>query len=98
MPGLTFSNELISRDEALHGVRCVALQYAEQEAPQAEGIRDNQRGSFRLKGSLRSVALPLIGMNSDMMSQYIEFVADRLIIQLGLTLCLVPQTHSHLWK
>jgi len=85
MPGLTFSNELISRDEALHTLFAVALYHRQAEKPDAETLRSLLRDAVTLEKEFICDALPctLIGMNATLMSQYIEFVADRLAVQLG---------------
>lgn len=86
MPGLTFSNELISRDEGLHTQFAVSLFHTCPERPSPEIIQSIIVGAVALEKEFICDALPcsLIGMNSKMMSQYIEFVADRLAVQLGL--------------
>jgi len=84
MPGLTFSNELISRDEGLHIQFAVALYHTLE--PRSSGlIHTIIKEAVVLEKEFICNALPcsLIGMNSKMMSQYIEFVADRLAVQLG---------------
>jgi ribonucleoside-diphosphate reductase beta chain len=84
MPGLTFSNELISRDEGLHTLFAVALYHMGQSVP-VEQIHALIREAVEIEKEFICDALPcsLIGMNSKLMSQYIEFVADRLVVQLG---------------
>ncbi len=84
MPGLTFSNELISRDEGLHTLFAVALYHTYKALP-SERIHQIIREAVEIEKEFICDALPcsLIGMNSGMMSQYIEFVADRLAVQLG---------------
>ena len=85
MPGLTFSNELISRDEALHTEFAVLL-YRKLLQPLPKQIVYNIiREAVKIEQEFICDALPcrLIGMNSKHMTQYIEFVADRLILQLG---------------
>jgi ribonucleotide reductase beta subunit family protein with ferritin-like domain len=84
MPGLTFSNELISRDEGLHTLFAVAL-YHTQTPVSEEKIHTIIREAVEIEKEFICDALPcsLIGMNSKLMSQYIEFVADRLAVQLG---------------
>jgi ribonucleotide reductase beta subunit family protein with ferritin-like domain len=85
MPGLTFSNELISRDEALHCEFAVLLytkllsQLSEKEFHQM--IREAV--AIEKEFIIESIPCRLIGMNAGLMSQYIEFVADRLAVQLG---------------
>ena len=85
MPGLTFSNELISRDEALHTEFAVLL-YSKLETKLGKSeVTQIVTESVEIEKEFICEALPcrLIGMNSKMMSQYIEFVADRLLVQLG---------------
>ncbi len=86
MPGLTFSNELISRDEGLHTLFAVALYHTLKEKLNEEEIREILTEAVEIEKEFICDALPcsLIGMNSKMMSQYIEFVADRLAVQLGI--------------
>ena len=85
MPGLTFSNELISRDEALHCEFAVLLYSKLINKLSQEVIHEIIRESVEVETNFICEALPcrLIGMNSDLMSQYIKFVADRLSLQLG---------------
>ena len=85
MPGLTFSNELISRDEGLHTLFAVALYHTLPEALPAETIREIIAEAVALEQEFITEALPcsLIGMNAKLMKQYIAFVADRLLVQLG---------------
>ena len=87
MPGLTFSNEFISRDEALHTEFAVLLHNKLDPSNKV-----SQKVIHRIVGEAVEIekeficdALPcrLIGMNADMMKTYIEFVADRLCVQLG---------------
>ncbi|VEN43883.1 unnamed protein product [Callosobruchus maculatus] len=85
MPGLTFSNELISRDEGLHcDFACLLFTYLVQK-PSQERITNIIRDAVAIEQEFLSDALPvsLIGMNCDLMCQYIEFVADRLLSELG---------------
>jgi len=86
LPGLTFSNELISRDEGLHTQFAVALFHTLENKPEPIWIRKIIMGAVKLEKEFICESLPcaLIGMNAKMMSQYIEFVADRLAVQLGL--------------
>jgi ribonucleotide reductase beta subunit family protein with ferritin-like domain len=86
LPGLTFSNELISRDEGLHTQFAVALFHILPTKPDPEEIQSIIMSAVLLEKAFICEALPcsLIGMNASMMSQYIEFVADRLAVQLGL--------------
>ena len=85
MPGLTFSNELISRDEALHTEFAVLLYERLGRPLSDETIHTIVRDAVNIEVEFICDALPcrLIGMNSDMMSIYIKFVADRLCVQLG---------------
>jgi ribonucleoside-diphosphate reductase subunit M2 len=85
MPGLTFSNELISRDEALHCEFAVLLYSKLVNKLSQEVIHQIIRESVEVETNFICDALPcrLIGMNSELMSQYIKFVADRLSLQLG---------------
>ena len=85
MPGLTFSNELISRDEALHTEFAVLLYSRLNQRLDEPTIHAIIRNAVELEQEFICEALPcrLIGMNSDMMARYIEFVADRLVVQLG---------------
>jgi ribonucleotide reductase beta subunit family protein with ferritin-like domain len=85
MPGLTFSNELISRDEGLHTLFAVALYHMQKEKLSEERVHEILREAVEIEKEFIVDALPcsLIGMNSKMMTQYIEFVADRLAVQLG---------------
>jgi ribonucleoside-diphosphate reductase beta chain len=86
MPGLSFSNELISRDEGLH-CDFACLLYADHiknQLPQ-ERIYEIILDAVEIEKEFVTVALPvsLIGMNAEMMCQYIDFVADRLLVSLG---------------
>ena len=87
MPGLTFSNELISRDEGLHTDFAVLLFSKLDNRPDEDTIHRMIQDAVTIEKEFICDALPcrLIGMNSDLMSQYIEYVADRLTIQLGYT-------------
>jgi ribonucleoside-diphosphate reductase subunit M2 len=85
MPGLTFSNEFISRDEALHTEFAVLL-YSKLNAPLDQThVHKIVCEAVDIETEFICDALPcrLIGMNSDMMRKYIQFVADRLCVQLG---------------
>ncbi|UOQ69622.1 ribonucleoside-diphosphate reductase small subunit [Hymenobacter volaticus] len=85
MPGLTFSNEMISRDEGLHcDFACLLYGYLENKLPEAR-IHGIIREAVTIEQEFVTEALPvsLIGMNAQAMSQYIEFVADRLLVALG---------------
>ena len=85
MPGLTFSNELISRDEALHTEFAIYLYSKLEKKIPKKKIRDIIQEAVTIEKEFITEALPcrLIGMNSELMNQYIEFVADRLLLQLG---------------
>lgn len=85
MPGLTFSNELISRDEGLHTDFAVMVYRKLHTKPTELAIQNIVREAVTIEKEFICEALPcrLIGMNSKLMSEYIEFVADRLIQQLG---------------
>jgi ribonucleoside-diphosphate reductase subunit M2 len=85
MPGLTFSNELISRDEALHCEFAVLLYSKLLKKIDKARIHEIIKEAVEIETEFICDALPcrLIGMNSDMMTQYIQFVADRLCVQLG---------------
>ena len=84
MNGLTFSNELISRDEALHVETAVCLYHKLQKKPSLEKLKEIIKEAVEIEKHFICEALPcrLLGMNEKMMSEYIEFVADRLCIQL----------------
>ena len=85
LPGLTFSNELISRDEGLHTQFAIALVHTLGEKPDPLIVTRIIADAVKLEKEFICDALPcsLIGMNATLMSQYIEFVADRLSVQLG---------------
>ncbi|KAK1750661.1 ribonucleotide reductase [Echria macrotheca] len=85
MPGLTFSNELISRDEGLHtDFACLLFSHLNNR-PSKQVIEDVITDAVRIEQEFLTEALPcaLLGMNADLMKQYIEFVADRLLVALG---------------
>ena len=85
MPGLTFSNELISRDEGMHTDYAVCLFHKLIKKPKKQKVHDLMKEAVEIEKEFICDALPckLIGMNKELMSQYIEFVADRLLLQLG---------------
>ncbi len=87
MPGLTFSNELISRDEGLHR-DFACLLYTDHIRNQMDpaAVYDIIRNAVEIEQEFVTDALPvsLIGMNAELMKQYIEFVADHLLISLNL--------------
>lgn len=85
MPGLTFSNELISRDEGLHAdFACLLYSQLEHKLPE-QVVQNIVREAVAVERCFICEALPvdLIGMNNQSMTQYIEFVADRLLTSLG---------------
>ncbi len=87
MPGLTFSNELISRDEGLHcEFACLLYSMLENKLPE-EQVHTIIRDAVTIEKEFIIEALPvaLIGMNSKLMAEYIEFVADRWLGELGYT-------------
>lgn len=85
MPGLSFSNELISRDEGLHQEFAVTLYHNLKTKLSPAKIREIVGEAVTIEREFITEALPckLIGMDSDQMKQYIQFVADRLLTQLG---------------
>ena len=87
MPGLTFSNELISRDEGMHTDLAVMLFNKLNKKLNKQKIKEIVKEAVAIEKEFICDALPckLIGMNSKLMKQYIEFVADRLLTQLGCT-------------
>jgi len=82
---LTFSNELISRDEGLHTEFAVTLYHKLQNKIDKDTVTEIIQEAVNIEKEFICDALPcsLLGMNSKDMSQYIEFVADRLAVQLG---------------
>jgi ribonucleoside-diphosphate reductase subunit M2 len=85
MPGLTFSNELISRDEGMHtDFACLLFSHLNKRPAQSE-VEAIIKEAVAIEQEFLSDALPcaLLGMNSALMCQYIEFVADRLLLALG---------------
>ncbi|HMR45202.1 MAG TPA: ribonucleoside-diphosphate reductase small subunit [Bacteroidia bacterium] len=85
MPGLTFSNELISRDEGLHCDFACLLYSMLQNKMTQEQVHTIIKDAVNCEHEFVTDALPvsLIGMNAKLMCQYIEFVADRLLVSLG---------------
>ena len=85
LPGLTFSNELISRDEALHCEFAILLYSKLNKKIDKNRIHEIIKEAVEIETEFICEALPcrLIGMNSELMTQYIQFVADRLCVQLG---------------
>ena len=86
LPGLTFSNELISRDEGLHTEFAVAMYHKLQNKLDKSVMREIIESAVQKETAFICDALPcsLIGMNSRDMTEYIQFVADRLAMQLGI--------------
>lgn len=85
MPGLSFANELISRDEGLHcDFACLLYSQLKIKLPLAT-VQEIIRNAVDIEREFVRDAIPvkLIGMNADLMCQYIEFVADRLLVALG---------------
>jgi ribonucleoside-diphosphate reductase subunit M2 len=85
MPGLTFSNELISRDEGLHTeFACLLYNKLQNKLPDSV-VHNIVRGAVEVERKFICEALScdLIGMNNDLMTRYIEFVADRLLTAIG---------------
>ena len=85
MPGLTFSNELISRDEGLHcDFACLLFNLLNNKIDEAT-VTNIIAEAVMIEQEFLTEALPvdLIGMNSKLMKKYIEFVADRLLVALG---------------
>jgi ribonucleoside-diphosphate reductase beta chain len=86
MPGLSFSNELISRDEGLHcDFACMLYTKHLKNQLDTDVVKGIILDAVEIEKEFVTDALPvkLIGMNSDLMCQYIEFVADRLLLELG---------------
>jgi ribonucleotide reductase beta subunit family protein with ferritin-like domain len=85
LPGLTFSNELISRDEALHTEFAILLYKKLLNKLESNTVLNIIKDAVQIEKEFICDALPcnLIGMNKKLMSQYIEYVADRLLLQLG---------------
>ena len=85
MPGLTFSNELISRDEALHCEFAILLYSKLIKKIDRARIHEIIKEAVEIETEFICSALPckLIGMNSDLMGKYIEFIADKLSLDLG---------------
>jgi len=85
MPGLCFSNELISRDEGLHtDFACLLYNKMENKLPQKR-IEEIIVDALNIETEFIRDSLPveLIGMNANLMTQYLQFVADRLLLSLG---------------
>jgi ribonucleoside-diphosphate reductase beta chain len=87
MPGLTFSNELISRDEAMHCDFAIHMHKNYMDSPVSnDRVKEIILDAVAIEKEFVTEALPvkLIGMNADLMTQYIEFVADMLLAQYGI--------------
>ena len=86
LPGLTFSNELISRDEGLHTEFAIAMYHKMENKLDPDTIKAIVMDAVKIETAFITDSLPcsLIGMNARDMTQYIQFVADRLLLQLGL--------------
>jgi len=86
MPGLCHSNELISRDEGLHTRFAVLMYHNLQVKPEPDQVYEIIKEAVVAEKVFITESLPcaLIGMNNDLMAQYIEYVADRLLLMLGL--------------
>ena len=85
MPGLTFSNELISRDEGLHcDFACLMFKHLVNK-PSEKKIKEMITDAVKIEQEFLTESLPcdLLGMNKNLMKTYIEFVADRLLVSLG---------------
>ena len=85
MPGLTFSNELISRDEGLHTEFATVIYSMLTEKLEKSRLQQIITDAVEIEKEFITESIPcrLIGMNAELMSKYIEFVADRLLVQLG---------------
>jgi len=85
MPGLTLSNEFISRDEAMHCEFAVLLYKKLQKKLAKKRVYEIIKEAVEIEKEFITDAIPcrLIGMNTKLMTQYIEFVADRMLLQLG---------------
>ena len=81
MPGLSFSNELISRDEGLHTEFAVLMYSMLRNKPHEDTVKNIIKEAVEIEKEFITESLPcsLIGMNQTLMSQYIEYVADRLL-------------------
>lgn len=86
MPGLCFANELISRDEGLHTEFAVLMYSMLNDKPSKDTILEIIKEAVELEKEFITESLPckLIGMNMELMKQYIEYVSDRLLLMLGL--------------
>ena len=86
MPGLCFSNELISRDEGLHTEFAVLMYHNLKNKPSPNVVKQIIQEAVEIEKEFitESLSCELIGMNKDLMSQYIEYVSDRLLKMFGL--------------
>ena len=91
MPGLTFSNELISKDEGMHTDHAVLLYSKIQKKLDESVVHQIFSEAVVIEKEFITESIPcaMIGMNADLMKEYIEFVSDRLLVQLG---------YSRLWN
>ena len=87
MPGLSFSNELISRDEGLHTEFAILMYSMLKEKPTEQEVKQIIQEAVEIEKEFITESLPcsLIGMNKNLMSQYIEYVADRLLQMLQIS-------------
>ena len=85
MPGLTFSNELISRDEGLHTEFALLLYSMLRNKLTQEDIHSMIKEAVEIENEFITESIPchMLGMNATLMTQYIKYVADRLVLQLG---------------
>jgi len=85
MPGLCFSNELISRDEGMHTDFACLLYSMISNKVERDTVNSMFKEAVEIEKEfiIDSIPCAMIGMNSTLMSHYIEFVADRLLVQLG---------------
>ena len=85
MPALTFGNELISRDEGLHADFACHLYSLLENKLDPERVLQIVKGAVEVEETFISESLPvsLIGMNNELMCEYVRFVADRLLMELG---------------
>ena len=86
MPGLCHSNELISRDEGMHTEFAVLMFSMLKDKPSKDIVIEIIKEAVELEKEFITESLPcdLIGMNKDLMKQYIEFVSDRLLLMFGI--------------
>jgi len=96
MPGLTFSNELISRDEGMHTDFACLLYSMLNHKLSTKQIHQIVKEAVKIEKEFVTEALPvgLIGMNSSLMTEYIEFVANRLVRELGCDLVPYPEAKN----